>query len=117
DAVGDIRRAQLLAVIMSLSVITKDFCRYTMIFLRQEKTLRDHRTGNRFSAPLSWPTGLVRVMGRGVGRDGADQDERAGGRVRRSNGPFDRTIWTCCFAGVSPCRGLGLTAARSRRGR
>ena len=76
--------------------------------------VRAEKTAKVRSPPAS-ATSVTPARGR---RWPADQRWRgAGGRVRRSNGPFDRTSLELLTCLVSPCRGLGPTAARSRRGR
>jgi hypothetical protein len=77
-AVGVPGRARLLAVIKMVSVIMKDFCTYTMIFLRQEKILRDNRTRDRLMALPTYFTGLMCVMGR---------EAAACNVIRRGRGP------------------------------
>jgi hypothetical protein len=42
-----------------VTVITKDLCTYAMKILREEKTLRDHRTGTRLAALRTWTMVLM----------------------------------------------------------
>jgi hypothetical protein len=42
--------------------MAKDFCTYAIIFLRQDKTLRDHGAGRQARREQSGPASLVRPV-------------------------------------------------------